>query len=331
MDRRPVAVVLALVVALAVGPAPASAHTNHASIDSQVTADGTVLVESAFISTAGFVVVHAVDEAGEPGEPLAAQYVPRRSGFRTALSLQVDPAELAGDGAREVWVVVHQDANGNGEFDPGTDNALSFFGELAGERATVATGPAPAYVVAERFEPPVADGSVSVLAAALPEDGYLVVRSAVDGEPGPVVGHVALAAGEHADVTVPLDRPVAGSDGTARLYAQLYTDDGDGSFDPGSDSRVRAGDEPVDTRFTVRTTATGTRTASGTGTGTADGGAATTETAIVNTPTPTTATTTAPAADTGSTTGGQPGLTPLVAVAALVATGLLAARVARDR
>jgi hypothetical protein len=315
------------VVALAVGPAPASAHTNHASIDSQVTADGTVLVESAFLSTAGFVVVHAVDEAGEPGEPLAAQYVPRRSGFRTALSLQVDPAELAGDGAREVWVVVHQDADNDGEFDPGTDNALSLFGELAGERATVATGPAPAYVAAERFEPPVADGSVSVLAAALPADGHLVVRSTADGEPGPVVGHVALGAGEHANVTVPLDRPVAGPEGTARLYAQLYTDDGDGRFDPESDTRVRAGGEPVDTRFTVRTAVNATRTATGTGTATGS----TDETAIVNTPTPTTTTTTAPAADTGSTTGGQPGLTPLVAVAALVATGLLAARVARDR
>jgi hypothetical protein len=325
MDRRPLAVVFALAVALAVVPAPASAHANHAAVDSQVTADGTILIEGAFlaIDKPGFVVAHAVDDDGEPGEPLAVRSVPRRSGFRTALSLQLDPADLGEDGTRELWVVLHQDANSDGEFDPGTDNALSFFGQLAGERATIATGAAPAYVAAERFSPQsIGDGSVEVVAAALPDDGYLVVRSEAGGEPGPVVGHVALAAGEHTDVTVPLDPP-AGSDGTARLHAELYTDDGDGRFDPESDSQVRAGGEPVGTVFTVNTTASTTATPSG---------GATTETAIVNTPTPTpaTATTTAPA-EGASTTGGQPGLTPLVAVLAVVAAGLLAARAARDR
>lgn len=333
MNRRLLTVVLILVLALAIVPAPASAHTNHASVDSQVTADGTILVESAFISNAGFVVVHAINDNGEPGEPLASRYVPERSGFQTALSVQVDPADFPGNATtHEVWVVVHQDANGNGEFDPGTDNALSLFGQLAGERATVATGEDPGYVAAERFSPPSTEGgSVSVVAAALPADGYLVLQSEVDGEPGPVVGYVPLEAGEHTDVAVPLDTPVTSSDGTTQLYARLYTDDGDGSFSPESDSQVRTGGESVGTEFTVSVTGSSAGTpASDTSTTDQDSiGTVTTETAIVNTPTPTTVTTSTPTTSI-STTNGQPGFGVAVATAALVSFGALVTRAVKS-
>lgn len=320
-------------MALAAVPALASAHTNHASVDSQVTADGTIIIESAFISNAGFIVVHAVNDNGEPGEPLASRYVPERSDFQTALSLQVDSTDLPGNATtHEVWVVVHQDANGNGEFDPGTDNALSLFGQLAGERATITTGEAPGYVAAERFSPPpTEDGSVSVVAAALPADGYLVLQSEVGGEPGPVVGHVPLEAGEHTDVAVPLDTPVPSSDGTTQLYARLYTDDGDGSFDPESDSQVRSGGEPVGTEFTVAVTRSSAATpASKTSTMDKDSiGTATSETAILNTPTPTTVTTGAPTSST-STTNGQPGFGVAAATAALVSFGALVTRAVKS-
>lgn len=324
--RRALAAALALAVLLAAGPAPASAHTNHAAVDSQLSADGTLLVESAFLAEAGFVVVHAVSEDGSPGEPLGARYVPRRAGFRTAVTVETDP-DAWGGGAREVWVVVHDDSDGDGEFDPGTDSALSLFGRVAGERATVAGSEAPAYVAAEQFAPPPADGSVSVVAAALPADGYLVLRRESDDGPGAVVGHVALSAGTHENVTVPLDEPIPGEDGTARLSARLYTDDGDGEFDSGADQLVRAGEEPVGTEFTVETAAGATTEEPAANTPLPTTPAVNTptpETPVVNTPTP------ASTATDSAVSPGQDGVGPAAAVGALGLLGLLAARVARE-
>ncbi len=323
LRRRALALSLALVVLLAAGPAPASAHTNHAAVDSQLSADGTLLVESAFLAEAGFVVVHAVAEDGSPGKPLGSRYIPRQAGFRTAVTVEMDPmAWRDTDGPREVWVVVHDDSDGDGTFDPGTDNALSLFGRIAGERATVARGEAPAYVAAEQFAPPVAEGSVSVVTVALPADGYLVLRQNGSDGPGAVVGHVALSAGIHENVTVPLDDQIPGENGTARLYARLYTDDGDGEFDPNADRLVRAGEEPVGTEFTVETAA---------GTTTTDGSAVNTAPAV-NTPSPTSTPTPTPSPTaTGSTASpGQDGVGPTAAAAALGLLALLAARVARD-
>jgi hypothetical protein len=67
------------------------------------------------------------------------------------------------------------------------------------------------------------------------------------------VGVTQLDAGEHTNVSVGLDdafftsRP---ANATFSLWARVYVDDGDGTFDA-DDRPVRVGEEPVGTRFGV--------------------------------------------------------------------------------
>lgn len=243
--------VLAVVCALLLVPV-ASAHTNHAAATPQRSADGTVLVETAFIAVDGWVVLHA-DANGEPGDPIGHTAISAEGGLHTDVPVTVAPEVWANwTGAHELWVVLHRD-DGDGVFEPEADNALSTFGEPAGERLTVERN-ATAVVTAAGFAPQRVTDTVRVRTATLPDSGFLAVHTVTDGERGAVVGSVALEAGRHANVSV----PVSGlpSD-RATLDAVLYTDDGDGAFTE-ADPPVRAGDVAVHSRFGVRTAPTET-------------------------------------------------------------------------
>ncbi|MFC7156023.1 hypothetical protein ACFQPA_11205 [Halomarina halobia] len=261
-------VALALALVCALGSAPASAHSNHLAVDGQVVADGTVVVENVFNSVDAFVVVRA-DDGGEPGEPIGAKRLDG-TGMHEAVEVPIDDGAFAG-GERRLWAVLHAD-DGDGEFSPADDPALTSFGGLAGDRFAARSGDRGASVVAEGFSFQRADdGEVTVTRAELPRDGHLVLRAA-DGSDGPggdgsngtsgnvtdggrVVASAALPAGVHEDVPLSLSvapENLSTDDGTVRLVAQVYGDDGDGEF--GADDRpVTVGGTPVGTTFTVAT------------------------------------------------------------------------------
>lgn len=331
-SARVVGVALVAAVVLSALAVPVLAHGNHATADSQVSADGTVVVESAFASTDAFLVAHRVTDDGDLGEPVGHTDFPVAQGFAHDVAVPIDDAAWADWQTQEVWVVLHRN-DGDDAFDPDEDPALSFVGALAGDRLTLAKGPA-AYVGASgRGERRVSDGVVTVPQARLGADGsdgsdgadgangtdgFLVVRARTDGDPGRVVGHTALSPGTHTDVEVALDESfLAAANESFGLYAELYRDDGDGSFDPAADALVRAGDEPVRTGFT------GTLAASGQN-GTTDDGPA------LNTPTPSggpTDTTGQVATSAGTPDSGEstrasgPGFTAVAAVGSLAVVG----------
>lgn len=248
------AISAALALALAGAALPVAGHGNHLSADSQVSTDGTLVVESVLPTDEAWIVVRADDE-GEPGEVLGHAPVDADEGLRTDVPVDIDDGTWGNwSGARAVWTVLHTE-NGDGEFDPEDDEMSESFGEPAGDRILVRKGDAPAYVTAEEFSPqPSDDGTVVVRAAALPEDGYVVVRDGTGDGPGDVVGSTALASGVHDNVTVELDATYFGDRaGTFTLWAVGYTDDGSGQYDD-ADDPVRVGEAPVSTAFGVERT-----------------------------------------------------------------------------
>lgn len=264
-----VAVTVALAVALSSAAIPVAAHGNHLSADSQVSTDGTLVVESVLPVDEAWIVVRT-DEDGSPGEVLGHVPVDADEGLRTDVAVDIeDEAWGNWSGTRPVWTVLHAE-DGDGEFDPEDDEMLESFGEPAGDRIQVRKGDAPAYVTAEEFSPqPSDDGTVVVRTAAVPGDGYVVVHDATGEGPGDVVGSTAVASGLHDTVAVDLDAAFfEAREGTVTLWAVLYTDDGSGRFD-GADDPVRVGDDTVSTAFGVERT---TQQSPTPGADTADGG-----------------------------------------------------------
>ncbi len=340
------ALALACVAALAAVPLPVSAHVNDVRADPQVSADGTVLVETAYVADDAWIALYR-DDDGERGELLASQRL-SGAGFRTDLGVTIDEAawsDWSEGEAGTVHIALHNDEGSSG-FDREEDPVLTFFGREATDRFTLERGPG-AYVGTRAFSPQETDGPrVTVRTARLPRDGHLVARNVTNAgdenetalEP---VGSTALSAGTHGNVTVELDEEYyERQDARARIGFTVYRDDGDGSFGPG-DEPVRAGDEPVTTFvFLNRTDAAGGGEAGGEGADGSDG-----DGAAVTTPSATdgtdesddgglVTTATAEAADGSTATGagtttatdptvtstdGQPGFGVLVAVVAVVA------------
>lgn len=250
MRRAALAALLAL--ALMASASPVAAHGNHVEVDSQHSADGTVVVEAVRPLTDGFVVLHRATDDGEIGAPVGHKQVDFDDGFQQNIPVQMDAdvwADWPDNGS--LWVAFHADRDDNGEFDPGVDERASAFGATTNQSVTLAKTDQPANVVAERAQAQqTASATATVDSAVLPEDGFLVLRTE-SGTDSRVVGTKALDAGAHNDVSVDFD-PSAFPENrsTAGLYAQLYTDDGDSEFSA-ADRLVRAGDSPVSTYFLV--------------------------------------------------------------------------------
>ncbi|GAA0284405.1 DUF7282 domain-containing protein [Halobacterium noricense] len=250
MRRAALAALLAL--ALVASASPVAAHGNHVEVDSQHSANGTVVVEAVRPLTDGFVVLHRATEDGEIGNPVGHRKIDFDDGFQQNVPVEMDAdawADWPANGS--LWVVFHADRDDDGEFDPGVDERASAFGATTSQSVTLAKRDQPASVVAERAQAQqTASATATVDSAVLPDDGFLVLRTET-GTDGRVVGTKALDAGAHADVSVDFDSSLFSENrSTVGLYAQLYTDDGDGEFSE-RDRLVRAGDSPVSTYFLV--------------------------------------------------------------------------------
>lgn len=312
------ALAAALCVALVVAsvPGPAVAHVNHVSADAQLSPDGTVVVESAYIADDGYLTIQR-DDGGAPGEIIGHRPLDGGAGFRTELEVAVDEGAWSSwDGPTTVHLVLRTD-DGDGEFNPEDDAIIQGFGQPAEDVVTLGKGDRAA-VSTRGFSPArTENGSVTVRYAALPTDGHLVVENASDGDP---MGSVALDAGVHRNVSVALEGMGDGEE-SVPVRAVLYRDDGDGAFS-GDEQPVTVGDEPVATSFAVEPGA-GTN-----GTATPTPALVTTATPFPNdtaTATPT-GTATATSTPTPTDTGGQPGFGVAAAAVAALLGGVALAR-----
>jgi len=295
-SSRRAAVVLATVLLLTppLAVATVSAHGNHVAADSQVISEGTVVVETVSALSSGFVVVRA-DEGDRPGDPLGHAFVERTPDltYRTSVAVQIDESTWdEWSGNRSVWVVLHDDTDGDGEFDLGTDMSAARRSPAASTQITVRKGDdGEARVLGATFEgQPVTDGAITVRQVDLPAAGHVVVSPVgSDGH----IGSRSLSAGTHRNVSVPVNESfVAEQSGDFRVSVLAHRDDGDGEFGP-SDPAITAGDRTVGTYLTL---APGNETDDG---------------SLINTPTVTTEppseTPTATATATDSEGAGEPG------------------------
>lgn len=236
-------------------PAPVVAHGNYLAVDTQISTDGTVRIEGAFLITDGYVVLHD-DDAGELGEVLG-HIKPEQNTFQGALSVGINRSYWADvSGSRSLWAVLHYDADNDGSFQAGDDPPIG--GSADPDWAVnfrVERGDQPAYVLAELEHAQQTNTSeVEIRRVQLPADGYLVLRSDANGEPGEVIGNRSLAAGSHQNVSVSIaEHDYHHRPETFRLWAVVYRGDGSGSFDAG-DVPVTVNGTPVASSFEVERT-----------------------------------------------------------------------------
>jgi PGF-CTERM protein len=336
MQRSGALALAALLVLSLVAAVPASAHVNDVSADAQVSPDGTVIAESVFVASNGWIAVFA--DANHT-EVLGFRRL-EADGFQTDVPVTIDEEHWADFDERTVHVAL-LGSDDDGEFEPGGDDqVLTTFGQQATAAVPLRKG-TTARVTAEAFAPDwVNETTLTLRRVTLPEAGHVVVRNASTGD---VLGSTALAAGRHESVNVTLAESRAfDGGGDYRLRATLHGDDGDGTYQP-SDPDVTANGTVVSTRFRVRRPAAastaGTPTDGGGGTepATTAGGAgtATATESFVNTPTASSTPLGESTAsdDTGEddtaatdTVGDGAGFGLVAAVAGLVGVALLARR-----
>ena len=75
---RRVVATLAVVLVLASVPLPVAAHANHVTAGTQVSPDGTLVVDSVYLTSDGYLTVHR-DDDGHPVTPIAVTAVPPRT------------------------------------------------------------------------------------------------------------------------------------------------------------------------------------------------------------------------------------------------------------
>ncbi|WP_135534449.1 DUF7282 domain-containing protein [Halostella pelagica] len=99
-----------------------------------------------------------------------------------------------------------------------------------------------------------ADGTVVVEELFILENGYLVIHERDDGDPGKILGHVAIESGYHRGVSVSLDESWwdTAADNES-LVAVLHRDaEGGDEFDPDADTPVSAFGSLAGAEFDVR-------------------------------------------------------------------------------
>lgn len=235
MRSLPVVVILALVFAVT----PALAHTNTVEADSQVSSNGTVVVEGAFSFVNGYVAVHR-DEQGAPGEVISHTTVSPADGHRLGVRVPIDDQvwEQWPQGAnRSLWVALHRESGETG-FQPTVDPIHEGIGGPVVTGFTVRKGNHDVWIRSGGIDiQTVSTDAVALREVALGEQGRVVVRAEGSDGAGEILGVRSFAAGVHSNVTVPVDGDVFASRGrTLTVVAQLY---------PGSGSTVTAGEQPI--------------------------------------------------------------------------------------
>lgn len=243
---------LLLVATVLVASGPALAHINGVEVDTQISADGTVEVESATALVEGYLVVHR-DDGGSPGEAIGHVPIAEGDAFRQGIEIPVDERIWAAWGDnRTVWIALHREAGGGG-FDPAADPIHRGFTGLIQERIQLGKGDRPAGVVAETPAPQQTDGTVVVRRVAMPADGAVVLRPTTANGTDSVAGTRSLRAGVHRNVTVEVrDETFAAHGRVVDLAAQLYV----GGVTPSTSGAepVRVAGETVTTTFRVNRT-----------------------------------------------------------------------------
>lgn len=251
LHHRQIAVAVAASMGLLVGLLPAAAQdvaatpeaeastaegTPSVSVRDQFVGDGTVVIDSAYSSGPGFVVIH-MEQGGNPGPVVG--YAPLSPGLNTGISITLDRSLVT----PVLFAMLHTDdgAVGTYEFDgqSGLDNPVSVDGAVITPSFNV-----QAIQIADQF--PV-DNTVTVASVTTDAAGWLVIHTDNGGAPGAVLGQTQIEAGTSQNVVVTLD----GAYNNFAFWPMLHVDTGEaGVYEFGT---VEGADSPIVVDGTVAT------------------------------------------------------------------------------
>ncbi len=226
------------------GGGDAMSTTASVEISDQAIEHGAVTVAKVNAAVDGWLVIH-IEADGKPGPVIGYVQVP--AGESTDVKVTIDPAMATA----KMFAMLHVDEGVKGTYEfPGADAPVKD-GDMivmqAFNQAEAMMMSAPAVVANEQS---VVDGTVTIASAYMDVPGWLVIHIEADGKPGPVIGYVALPAGESKDIKVTIDA----AQSTPKLFAMLHIDAGvAGTYEfPGDDAPVKDGEMIVMVPFNVK-------------------------------------------------------------------------------
>jgi len=206
------------------------------TVSDQISLDGTVLIDSAYSASAGFVVIH-IDNGGAPGPVIGQRSINAGWNFNIAIDIAASQATPM------MFAMLHLDDCAAGVYE---------FGTVAGCDSPVAVDGAvvtPAFNVAiiNVFDQPYSDAGIGFTSATIPVDGWMVIHSEANGGPGPVLGQSQISAGTSSVTVI-----VAAEGRTDNVWPMLHIDDcAIGTYEFGT---VEGCDAPVIVDGAVATT-----------------------------------------------------------------------------
>lgn len=227
----------------AASSADTTSTTASVEIGDQAIEDGTVTVAKVNAAVDGWLVIH-IEADGKPGPVIGYAQVP--AGESKDVKVTIDPAMATA----KMFAMLHVDEGVKGTYEfPGADAPVKD-GEMIVMQAfnqVEAMMSTPAVVANEQS---VVDGTVTIASAYMSVPGWLVIHIEADGKPGPVIGYVALPAGESKDIKVTIDTAQA----TPKLFAMLHIDAGvAGTYEfPGDDAPVKDGEMIIMVPFNIK-------------------------------------------------------------------------------
>jgi hypothetical protein len=244
-------IVLTLLILSLVGPSVAAHDVNHLAADAQVSAEGKLVLESAYATQDGFVVLYQ-NWNGRSGEVVGvSEFSAARVDVTEVPATLTDRAWASVGKNTTITAVLYADSNGDDLFNPTADSPQVSFGRPTQVTFNVTRGEAPVYVSTASIGAQQSTGAVTIREIALAQAGHVVISLSENGEPTQTLGHVSLDAGTHRSVQVDLNRSfLADQNNTFTVFATAYTDSGDSVLD-GDDKPVRANGSLVTTRFSV--------------------------------------------------------------------------------
>jgi hypothetical protein len=223
-----------------VPPSPTPIRPAVEAEDQVLRDNGRLAIAAVTMPEPAWLVIRA-ERDGQVGEVLG--YAPVEMGRNEAVEVVIDPLAAT----ERLTAVLHLDAGTPGAFEfPGPDEPLLFDGEpVARSFAIERAMRLPALSAADQDV--LEDGLVRLASIYLLSPGWVAIHAEADDAPGPVLGHTFVPAGEHEGVVV----HIPWRQGTPRLYAMLYADNGRAQrFDhPEDDLPILVAGEPVVASF----------------------------------------------------------------------------------
>ena len=227
----------------AASPTDTMSSTASVEVSDQAIEHGAVTVSKVNAAVDGWLVIH-VEADGKPGPVIGYVQVP--AGESTDVKVTID-ASMA---TPKMFAMLHVDEGVKGAYEfPGADAPVKD-GEMIVMMAFNQVEAMMMTPSVTSVDQSIVDGTVTIASVYMEVPGWLVIHIEADGKPGPVIGYVALPAGESKDVKVTIDV----SQATAKLFAMLHIDAGVvGTYEfPGDDVPVKIGDMIVMVPFTIK-------------------------------------------------------------------------------